>query len=641
MDYFNRKETGSVKSFLYYFTLLCSVGTVVLVTVNPQAVRNVSASFGELCGHIAEKLSSEESPVPEPTKSKEERLADFLEDSPYRPTADCRRQTAEVDKQTADSTPQKKPKSVAPPPPVKNDNIKIANEPFDANKRVEPAIYQEEITDSKPKNRQIRWAAAVEEKTADSRQQTAEVSDADEFESPPSDVKVVALSGTQLSPFSSMTVQPLTAQPIPTQPISSGGFAPPVPEPQASTQPVPAESMPMYSSVYQQPLQPAMPQYPSQVQQPMQQFHPSAQPFEIQPSVISETVPCHGTETVARVGTQVILMCDILPQLRRAALRQFKEQLDKVDIEEQKKVSAEEKEQFIEMFITQLYPQFLKEQIHVMLIYNDFIMSRSKEEVEFYLKNLGEQFDEEDIPEMMKEFGVNNLASLKTYLNEELGSSLERERLLTTQSRIAQQWLMGSVKTAEGECTHGEMMEYYTVNQPEFTSKSRVKYRELTVNFANHKTKLDTWKKIVWMGNETARGVPFDEMAKVNSEGFTASKGGLWDWIARESIASKELEQVLFTQAIGMVNPPIIETAAGLHIIQIIEREEARLTPFIEAQVQIREKIKMQRRQKYQNEYLEELTRKFPSIVLRETIDFKPTQRAAQNKPAAYSGGLN
>jgi hypothetical protein len=355
----------------------------------------------------------------------------------------------------------------------------------------------------------------------------------------------------------------------------------------------------------------------------------TSQPFEIQPAVIAETVPCHGTETVARVGTQVILMCDILPQLRRVALKQFKEQLAKLDAEERSKVPEKEKEEFIEMFVSQYYPQFLKEQINVMLIYNDFIMSKSKDEVEFYLKNIGQQFDEEDVPEMMKEFGVSDLASLKTYLNKELGSSLERERLLTSQSKIAQQWLMNSVKTAEGECTHGEMMEYYTAHQAEFQTKARVKYRELTVNFANHKTKLDAWKKIVWMGNESARGVPFDEMAKVNSEGFTASKGGLWDWISRESITSEELKKTLFTQQVGMVNPPVIETSAGLHIVQVIEREEDRITPFIEAQVRIRERIRQQRRQKYQNEYLDELTRKFPSIVLREKIDAKTAQRTA------------
>ncbi|GHT37189.1 hypothetical protein FACS189427_09830 [Planctomycetales bacterium] len=592
---------------------------MVLVTVKPQAVRNASAAFGEICGQISEKLAPEEIAAPE-LKNKEDQLAAFLEESPYSNSNDRNRRQAAGNTKTDNS--------------IKTAEVKIANEPATVRQHIVPANYEEKITAQKQPS-QVRWASATEEIRPEMRSEP---------------VSQNTGNAPLLSPFSSMSVQqvgmpPAIVQSVPAQPVD---IQPAAIQPTA-IQPAAAEPQPAYSSVYQQPLAPqqradiSSPYSPqttdaaqintSQINAVQTTLLPdmlsskTPQPFAIQPAVIAETVPCHGTETVARVGTQVILMCDILPQLRRVGLRQFKEQLSKISEEERNKVPENEKEQFLEMFAAQCYPQFLQEQINVILVYNDFIMSKSREEVEFYLKNIGQQFDEEDVPAMMKEFGVNDLAALKTYLNKELGSSLERERLLTSQSRIAQQWLMNSVRTAEGECTHGEMMEYYTAHQAEFESKARVKYRELTVNFTNHKTKLDAWNKIVWMGNETARGVPFDEMAKVNSEGFTASKGGLWDWISRGSITSKELEQVLFTQTIGMVNPPVIETSTGLHIIQVIEREDNRITPFIEAQVRIREKIRQQRRQKYQGEYIEELTRRFPSIVMRETIDFKTAQR--------------
>lgn len=347
--------------------------------------------------------------------------------------------------------------------------------------------------------------------------------------------------------------------------------------------------------------------------------------FQISPSVMAEVVPCHGTETVARVGTQVILMCDILPQLRRVGLRQFKEQLKNVPEDERKSIPPEAKEQFLEEFIVQCYPSFLKEQITLTMIYNDFLMAKNKEEVEFFTKKIGEEFDEDDVPNLMKEFGVNNLAELKTFLKEELGSSLERERMLTVQSKIAQQWIMFSVKTAEGECTHAEMMEYYTANQSEFETKARVKWQELQVLFSKHLNEQEAWKKMVWMGNEVARGVPFDEMAKVNSEGFTASKGGIWDWTSKGSLSSSDLEKMVFTHSVDQLSP-IIKTATGLHIVKVVEREDDKITPFIEAQVKIKEQIRNQRRKKYEQEYFDELQRKYPSIVLRETIDFRPSR---------------
>lgn len=347
--------------------------------------------------------------------------------------------------------------------------------------------------------------------------------------------------------------------------------------------------------------------------------------FQINPSVMAEVIPCHGTEMVARVGTQVILMCDILPQLRRIGLRQFKEQLKNVPEEERKSIPPEAKEQFLEQFIVECYPSFLKQQITFSMIYNDFLMAKTKEETEFFTKKLGEEFDEEDVPAMMKEFEVGNLVELKAFLKEELGSSLERERMLTVQSKISQQWVMFSVKAAEGECSPEEMMEYYTAHRSEFETKARVKWQELQVLFSKHPSEQEAWKKMVWMGNEVARGVPMDEMAKVNSEGFTASNGGVWDWTSKGSLSSADLEKLVFTHPVGQLSP-IVKTATGLHIVKVLEREEDSLTPFIQAQVKIRGQIQNQRRAQNEQEYFDELQRKYPSIVLRDSIDFRPSR---------------
>ncbi|MDR2438298.1 MAG: peptidylprolyl isomerase [Planctomycetaceae bacterium] len=343
--------------------------------------------------------------------------------------------------------------------------------------------------------------------------------------------------------------------------------------------------------------------------------------FQIDPSVMVEEVPCHGTETVARVGTQVILMCDLLPQLRRAGFQVLNENLKQVSEEERTQISEKEKENFINMFVENQYPAFLQEQIIVALVFNDYLLAKSKEEREMFDKKFGEEFDQHEVPVLIKEFGVRNNIELKQYLKDKLGSSLDRERMLWIRSKIAQQWIMFNMQEASGECTHDEMMEFYTKHKDQFTSELRVQWQELFVAFSNHPTEEAARNKIAWMGNQVVAGYPLEEIAKVNSEGFTASKGGFWDWTKIGSLTSPELEQAVFSLPVNKMST-IIKGSKGFHIIRVVKREEAETVPFIEAQVTIRERIKMERRQKLQSEYFVELKKRYPTRILRERIDF-------------------
>ena len=340
------------------------------------------------------------------------------------------------------------------------------------------------------------------------------------------------------------------------------------------------------------------------------------------PAMLIENVPCYGTEMVARVGTQVILMGDILPKLRRAALRIIAENFKRMSEEERAKVSQSEIEQVITAFTENHYPNFLQEQILVALVYNDYDLSKTKAEKDFFNDKMGDDFDRTEVPDMMKEFNVENMAALKRYLQEQLGSSLEKERTLWIRERIVQQWIGMSVQRATGECTHDEMKEFYEQNQAMFTSSSRASWQEMVVLLSKYSTEQEALNKIRWMGNQVVGGAPFEEIAKANSDGFTASKGGVWDWTAKGSLTSMELEQAVFTQPIGQLSPAVIRSDKGFHIIRVLERQEAKMVPFVEAQGTIREKIRSQRVQRYQEEYFSDLRRRFPTIVVREQIDF-------------------
>ncbi|MDR3199552.1 MAG: peptidylprolyl isomerase [Planctomycetaceae bacterium] len=387
--------------------------------------------------------------------------------------------------------------------------------------------------------------------------------------------------------------------------------------------PLPTPSLPQQG---QPPIEPSPVIQPTSLSIPQEkvgsQFQGSqGSQLQIDPSVMVEEVPCYGTETVARVGTQVILMCDLLPQLRRAALQVLNENLKRASDEERAQVSEQDKENFINMFVENQYPAFLQEQIIVALVFNDYLLAKSREEREMLDKRFGEEFDQHEIPVLIKEFGVRNNIDLKQYLKDKLGSSLDRERMLWIRSKIAQQWILFNMQDASGECTHDEMMEFYTKHKDQFTSELRVQWQELFAAFSNHPTEEAARNKVAWMGNQVVAGYSFEEIAKVNSEGFTASKGGFWDWTKTGSLTSPELEQAVFSLPVNKMSS-VIRSDKGFHIIRVVKREEAETVPFIEAQVTIRERIKTERRQKLQSDYFAELKKRYPARILRERIDF-------------------
>jgi len=340
------------------------------------------------------------------------------------------------------------------------------------------------------------------------------------------------------------------------------------------------------------------------------------------PAVLIEEVPVHGTEMVARVGTQVILMGDILPKIRRMALKIIAANLEQMPEDKRANVTREEIEQVTNVVAVNLYPEVLQEQILFALVYSDYLSQQGREQRAMFDERLGEEFDRKEIPEMLKEFNVENESALKRYLERQLNSSLEKERRLWIREQIVRQWIGMSIQRATGDATQDEMMDFYERNQAMFTTAAKARWQEMVVLFSRHNTEREAESKMRWMGNQVANGAPFEEIARMKSDGFTASDGGIWDWTTRGSLTSAELERAIFSQPIRQLSPAIIRSDRGLHIIRVLQREEEKVMPFIEAQVTIRERIKNLRTQQHHDEYLAELRRRFPTIVVRERIDF-------------------
>jgi parvulin-like peptidyl-prolyl isomerase len=121
------------------------------------------------------------------------------------------------------------------------------------------------------------------------------------------------------------------------------------------------------------------------------------------------------------------------------------------------------------------------------------------------------------------------------------------------------------------------------------------------------------------MGNEVLAQRPFADVAREKSDGPTARDGGIFDWTSQGSLASKRLDEAVFSLPVGQLSAIIEDETSlnmpdrqSLHIVRVLERIEAGQTPFLEAQVSIRQALLEERRKKASDEYLTKLRERTP-----------------------------
>jgi hypothetical protein len=195
---------------------------------------------------------------------------------------------------------------------------------------------------------------------------------------------------------------------------------------------------------------------------------------------------------------------------------------------------------------------------------------------------------------LMKQHQCETVQELDAVLRQ-YGSSLDKQIRFYGENNLGRMTL-GRQITTNPEVTHQEMLDYYAANADEFAVPAKAKFELLTVKFANHPTRNDAWNKLAQMGNEVYFGAPFATIAKKHSEEPRAKDGGAYDWTTKGSLASKVIDQALFTLEPGKLSQ-ILEDERGVHIVRVIEREEEHQVAFLDAQPSIKEAIVLKKRE--------------------------------------------
>jgi hypothetical protein len=297
---------------------------------------------------------------------------------------------------------------------------------------------------------------------------------------------------------------------------------------------------------------------------------------------------------VARVGPEVVLEADLLTPKA---------------IEWLAKVTPGMPPEQVRELRLQICQQVLPQHVETLLVYVDACREIPEDKLPEIRKNVDRAFDEQQLPRLMKEANSPNSMEYEKSLRMG-GTSLDRMRKMFFERGLAQEWLRKNVK-ADEEIPHAELIAWYQNHLSDYDYPAKARFEAVTVKMGLKRSRREAWEMLASMGNEVLGGRPLADVAKARSEGPTASSGGIFDWTGKGSLSSARLDEAIFSLPVGELST-IIEDGEQLHIVRVIERQEAGRTPFTDAQVGIRETLVAERRQQVTDEYLAKLRQRTP-----------------------------
>jgi hypothetical protein len=328
-------------------------------------------------------------------------------------------------------------------------------------------------------------------------------------------------------------------------------------------------------------------------------------------AVAIEEVPLETARVVARVGPEVVLESDLLTPKALEWLAS---------------VSAGLKPEQVRQLRLQICRQVIDPHVETLLVYVDALREIPEDKLPEIRQNVDKAFEEQMLPQLMREAGAANSAEYSQQLRAK-GQSLERMRKMFFERGLAQEWLRKNASFSD-DVPHADMIAWYQAHLTDYDYPARARFEALTVKTGLKRQRRQAWDMLAEMGNEVLAGRPFADVAKSRSEGPTAAAGGVFDWTTKGSLASKLLDEAIFSLPVDQLSS-IIEDEQALHIVRVVERREAGRTPFIEAQVAIRDRLVAERREKAQDEYLAKLRARTPVWTVFEEPQGEPLVGAA------------
>lgn len=187
-----------------------------------------------------------------------------------------------------------------------------------------------------------------------------------------------------------------------------------------------------------------------------------------------------------------------------------------------------------------------------------------------------------------------------------------RENIIT--QRVIQQEVGSKINI-----TPGEIQKYYSDHLSEMTQPEQVRLSEILISTQPKPTEDPKTAASITDAQRVAaaqakadqvyadiqKGAKFDDIARNNSDGPTASQGGDLGYFKRGTLA-KELEDIAFGMKAGDVTKPI-RTKQGFVILQVSEHQQAGVPPEKDVEGKIQDALYLKKLQPALRSYLTKL----------------------------------
>lgn len=188
------------------------------------------------------------------------------------------------------------------------------------------------------------------------------------------------------------------------------------------------------------------------------------------------------------------------------------------------------------------------------------------------------------------------------------------------------------------EPTEEDAKKYYEENKDKYKQKEQINVQHIlfktdkNTTDAEKKKKLEAAKKVF---AEAKKGADFAELAKKNSEGPTAQRGGDLGTFSRGRMV-KQFEDVAFAAKPGEILGPV-ETQFGYHVIKVNEKTAEVQRPYDEVKESILTSLKARQKSKATRDLLDKLKTEAKIEVLEPgvNLDAKKAPLAVDGKPIA------
>lgn len=334
-----------------------------------------------------------------------------------------------------------------------------------------------------------------------------------------------------------------------------------------------------------------------------------------------DTIDLGGAKVAARVGGEVILWSEVSGTV------------DELVKQELSKPGAENIEaSVIETARERLSRDKLNNLIIVKLALLDARRRIPEESLQRVWNSLENDFDSKEVPRKLKEEKLLSVREFDAVLREK-GTSLDRERQSYVEAQVAFGWLQQATGSKH-EVTLNDLLAYYEKHHTDYDYKAKARFEQLLVRVPSVSARPVAMQKLVMMGNEVWNGAKFADVARAKSEGSTAAQGGVYDWTEQGGLASKNVDQALFSLEIGRLSE-IIQDERAVCIIRVIERKPAGRKSFLEVQDEIKEILEKQERlilNEKMKDLLAKLREQTPIWTIYDTVSIEEADNITARK---------